>query len=296
MSRMAPQLVEVGRILTRTCGFLSGVTSHSLQPYRGCALGGSLCGVGCYVRHNWWVTRGRPWGTFVEVRTNAAAAYRAEYAAEQRWARRTAGRFGIFLSSSTEPFQPAETTFGITRAVLAEMVQRPPDVLIVQSHSHRMAGCLDFYRQLHGRCDLRLQLSIETDRDALPGLPRSASPVARRLEAAAALHAAGLRVIIAVAPLLPMDDPEAFFARLATVADEVIVDHYIDGDGSPNGCRTRRTALPQAMAAVNPLSVSLEYRREIAQIAERYFPGRVGINAWSPAPPLLELPRPAAST
>ena len=70
--------VAVGRILTRSSGFLQTVSSHSLQPYRGCALGNSLCGVGCYVRHSWYVTRGREWGSFVEARANAADAYARE--------------------------------------------------------------------------------------------------------------------------------------------------------------------------------------------------------------------------
>ena len=71
--------VEVKQILTRTSGFLTTVSSHSLQPYRGCALGNSLCGVGCYVQHNWYLTRGEPWGSFVESRTNAAEAYARQY-------------------------------------------------------------------------------------------------------------------------------------------------------------------------------------------------------------------------
>jgi DNA repair photolyase len=274
------QPVTIGRILTRTCGFLSGVTSHSLQPYCGCALGRSLCGAGCYAQHNWWLTRGRTWGSFVEARLNAAEAYADEYGREQRWARRVLGRFGIFLSSSTEPFQPAEAKFHITRDVLRTMVAKPPDVLIVQSHTHRMADCIGEYLALRDRCELRLQLSIETDRDQLPGLPRSASPVAKRLEAAGRMKQAGLRVTIAVAPLLPIDDPGRFFHSLREVADAVIIDHYIDGDGSCGGARTSRTPLPSAMARVDPRSVTIEHRREIAEIAERFFPGKVGINAW----------------
>jgi len=62
----------VRSILTRTTGYLRTVTSHSLQPYRGCSYGNALCGVGCYVRHNGWVTRGEAWGSFLEARTNAA--------------------------------------------------------------------------------------------------------------------------------------------------------------------------------------------------------------------------------
>ena len=267
----------VRSILTRTSGFLHDVSSHSLQPYRGCALGNSLCGVGCYVQHNIYVTQGRPWGSFVEVRDNAAEAYRRQYESEKAWARRRGG-FGIFLSSSTEPFQPIERSAGITRSVLETMAELPPDFLILQTHSHHVLDCMDVYEPLSRVCDLRFHISVESDRDELPGLPRSASPVAKRIEACAELKSAGQRVVVTVSPLLPMDDPERFFAQLREVCDAVVIDHYVGGDGSADGSRTRKTLLPVAMEAINPLSVCLEYRDEIAAVARRYFPGKVGLN------------------
>ena len=115
--------VEVKGVLTRTSGFLRTVTSHSLQPYRGCTFGRALCGVGCYVRHNNWLTRGAEWGSFLEVRVNAAEVYRAQYSREQAWARRTRGGFSVFMSSSTEPFLPQEDRYRVTRSLLEEEVQ-----------------------------------------------------------------------------------------------------------------------------------------------------------------------------
>src|SRR5881409_794730 len=106
---------RVSRVLTRTSGFLRTVSSHSLQPYRGCTFGRSLCGVGCYVQHNRWVTRAAPWGGFLEARTNASEVYREQYEAERRWARALRGRFVIFLSSSTDPFVPQEERLAVTR-------------------------------------------------------------------------------------------------------------------------------------------------------------------------------------
>ncbi len=88
-----------------------------------------------------------------------------------------------------------------------------------------------------------------------------------------------MRVVITVAPLLPIDDPEAFFARVAGSADAVVLDHFIGGDGSPTGARTLRTALPAAMAEVDPASVTLDYRDRMAAVARRYLPGRVGIGS-----------------
>jgi DNA repair photolyase len=270
---------RVRSVLTRTSGYLLGVTSHSLQPYRGCSYGRSLCGVGCYVQHNRWLTRGRAWGSFLEARVNAAEVYLASCERERRWARRERGRFAVFLSSSTDPFVPQERRLGVSRRVLEAMCERPPDALVVQTHSHRVLDVRDLAVALARRCELRVHLSIESDRETLPGLPPPASPVARRLEAARALRAAGLRVVITVSPLLPIADPEAFFARIAEAADAVVIDHFIGGDGSADGARTRATALPAAMAAVLPDSLELAYRDRVVRVARRWLPGRVGIGA-----------------
>jgi hypothetical protein len=62
------------------------------------------------------------------------------------------------------------------------------------------------------------------------------------------------------------------------VSDAVVIDHYVGGDGSLNGSRTLRTNLPEAMAKIAPESVGLAYREQMAVIARKYFPKRVGIN------------------
>ena len=128
------------------------------------------------------------------------------------------------------------------------------------------------------RCDLRVHLSIESDRDSLPGLPPPAASVERRLAAAATLRDAGLRTVVTVSPLLPIRDPRRFFGRLAELADAVVIDHFIGGDGSPDGARTARTALPVAMEAVHPGSTRLAYRDEMVAIARQVMPGRVGVS------------------
>jgi DNA repair photolyase len=268
----------IRQILTRTCGFLKDVSSHSLQPYCGCALGNSLCGIGCYVQHNIHITKGRPWGAFVEARTNAAAAYQSQYPREQAWARRARGQFGIFLSSSTEPFQPAEKKYRITRSLLETMLDFPPDFLILQTHCPQVTDYLDLYPALAQRTNLRFHISIETDTDRLGALPNPASPIAKRIQAAAQLRDAGLRTVITVSPLLPINNPEKFFADLAHAADAVVIDHFIGGDGSANGARTHRTPLPQAMAQIDPTAITLEYREKIIAIARRHFPNSTGVN------------------
>jgi DNA repair photolyase len=270
----------IKNVLTRTTGFLRTVTSHSLQPYCGCTYGNSLCGAGCYVRHNGRLLKGRAWGSFLEVRTNAAQSYLDNYDAEAAWARRAGaqGLFSIFCSSSTDPFVPQEFRSGITRAILAAMLERPPDRLILQTHSHRVAEYAALLRDLADRCDVRVHVSIETDREEIPGLPPHASSVAKRLAACARLKEAGLWTVVTVSPLLPIADPDGFFARIAEVADAVVVDHYIGGDGSQDGSRTLKTALPAAMRQLDAESTELSYRDRMAAVARRYLPGRVGIS------------------
>ena len=291
---MQVTLREIGNVLTRTTGFLKTVTSHSLQPYSGCTFGNSLCGVGCYVRHNSFVTRGRPWGGFLEVRENAASSYRRHWRPERNWARRRRGGFGIFLSSSTEPFLPHEFRHRVTKRVLEAMLERPPDLLVLQTHSHRVTEYSDLYLDLSQRCRLRVHVSIETDLDAVAGLPRHASSVDRRFEAAERLRRLGLFTVITVSPLLPIRDPERFFRRVGESADRVVIDHFVEGDGTPDGSRTLKTGLPRAMKQIDGSSIDLAYRDRMVQVAQDILPGRVGVSIDGFAGRYLTSSRPMA--
>ena len=166
----------------------------------------------------------------------------------------------------------------VTQQVLRAMIEFPPDFLILQTHSHHVTDYLDLYPTLAGRTQLRFHISIESDLDRLPGLPPPGSSVEKRIHAAECLKGAGMTVVITLSPLLPMLEPRSFFQRLAQVADAVVVDHFIEGDGTPNGSRTFKTALPAAMRQINPKSLTLSYRDEIVAIAGEFFPGRVGVN------------------
>lgn len=275
----------VKNILTRSSGFLLNqdgqglVCSHSLNPYSGCTFGNSLCGVGCYMRANGFVTKGRDWGSFLEVRTNAAESYSTNYQKEKRWAQKERGKFGIFCASATDPFLPQERQFRITEKLLNAMLVSPPDSLILQTHSRFVTDYLEIYSQLAKCCELRFHISIETDRDRLPGLPPPASSVDQRLEACESLSQRGFRVVVIVAPLLPIADPEQFFRRIGQAASAVVIDHFILGDGTPDGRLTKKTPLPMAMSQVEPRSVTLAYRDEIIAIARKVMPGRIGVNA-----------------
>lgn len=275
--RVDATTTEARSILTRTCGYLKTVASHSLQPYRGCSFGHSLCGVGCYVQHNRFITGAAAWGSFVVAKTNAATLYREDNQRERNWTHAHGREFSIFMSSATDPFVPHEKVYGVSRTVLEAMLDAPPDVLILQTHTDRITDSADLIARLADRCRVRVHLSIETDQEKLRGFPAHASSVEKRIRAASALRKLGVRTVVTVAPLLPITDPEAFFQRLSEVSDAVVIDHFIGGDGSKNGSRTKRTRLPELVASIDEASLSLAYRDEIVTIARRVMPGRVGV-------------------
>ncbi len=269
----------IKNVLTVTSGYLDGIATHSLNPYQGCSFGNSLCGVGCYVRHNNWLTKGRAWGSFLEVRANAAESYLANVKTARLQAAGRKQQFGIFMSSSTDPFVPQELKSGVTLAVLKAMVKRPPDELIIQTHNSIVASTdyREVLEQLAQRCKLRVQISIESDQQ-IPGMPGMACSVNVRLHACQTLRNAGIRTVVCVAPLLPLAEPETFFERIELAADAVIIDHFIGGDGSHDGARTRQTPLPAAMEAIHPGSTKLSYQERIVTLARKIMPGRVGVS------------------
>ena len=265
-------------ILTRTSGYLKQVCSHSINPYVGCGFGRSACGVGCYVRHNAWLTKGRDWGSFVEAKTNAPEVYLQTCEAEQRWAHRRDQPFTLFFSSSTEPWQPIEQQYRITRRLLEAMLTHPPDELILQTHATAILDDLPLIARLSEHCRLRVHVSIEGDTERLPGLPPPPATVAGRIELLRQLRDAGIFAVACLSPLYPMEHPAAFFEQLAGAgASAVVIDHFIEGDGTAEGVRTWKTDLPRSMEAVDPESTQLAYRDRIAAIARTYLP--VGISA-----------------
>jgi DNA repair photolyase len=270
--------VQCRSILTRASGYLRQVCSHSLNPYIGCGFGRSGCGVGCYVRHNAWLTKGRDWGGFVDVKSNAPEVYLKTFKAEQRWAHRKQKPFTLFFSSSTDPWQPIEKQYRITHQLLETMLTSPPDELILQTHATAMLDDLSLVAELSRQCRLRVHVSIEGDVGRLPGLPPPPATVAARIEMFRQLSSAGIFAVACLSPLYPMENPPSFFEQLAKAgADAVVIDHFIEGDGTAEGTRTWKTDLPRHMAAVNAESTRLKYRDRIAAIAQSYLP--VGISA-----------------
>jgi DNA repair photolyase len=305
---MRLEVVAARSILTPTGGFLSGFT-HSLNPYRGCAFGNAACGVYCYAAETrYGKDRALPWGSYLLPKAEVAALYREEAA-------RVRGRGGalrLFMSTVTDPYVPQEKRLGLTRALLAAMVDCPPDLLVLQTHTPGPLRDLDLLvalqqarrydtaapgRTLAGGAEpspgsalkptrVVVQVTVETDLARLPGLPPHATPIAARLAALQQIRKAGLPTVAAVSPLLPLGDPVRFADALGERADGVILDHWLLGDGSRNGARTlRRRAhapltLPEALeaAGLGEWNGLERFREVVALFRARLGEHRIGVS------------------
>ena len=246
--RMGKRAIEVRRSVARTalnptCGYLGLGFTHTFNPYGGCGFGRDGCGLYCYAQLVYpALARGgaAAWGDWVDVKINAPELLGRELDRAIAEGKPPA----IYMSSVTDPFQPLEARFGVSRRALDVMLERPPRALVVQTRSPLVRGVLDALQELGRRgATVWLSLSIETDDDdlRLRWMPRTPS-IASRLETARRARARGVAVQATVSPLLPAD-PERLARLLDPVVDRVVVDTLRLGDGRDGA---RRRALPVA--------------------------------------------------
>ncbi|WP_434750923.1 radical SAM protein [Paenibacillus amylolyticus] len=217
-------------LLNKGTGFLNGYT-HTLNPYTGCTFACSYC----YVRQMpVSLFRKGDWGSWVDVKKEASGILAKEL---QR--ARKKGKVTIFMSSSTDPYQPVEAREQITRSLLETMLLYPPDFVLVQTRSPLVTRDIDVLHQLGER--VRVSMTVETDQDDIrKHFTPSAPPIAGRLHALKQLRDAGIPTQVAIAPVLPSS--EQFASTLRPLVQRVCIDDYFMGDGS-EGKRTRRLGM-----------------------------------------------------
>jgi DNA repair photolyase len=213
-------------ILNKGTGYLSGY-SHSLNPYTGCSFGCSYC----YVRRMpVSIFRNAEWGTWVDIKRGAAEVFHKELRRAK-----SKGPITIFMSSSTDPYQPIEYKERVTRSLLEVMVCDPPDFLFVQTRSPLVRRDMDLLQRLGDK--VRVSMTVETDlEDIRRYFTPYAPPISARLKTLEILAQAGVPTQATIAPILPSS--EKFAELLRPLVNRVCVDDYYMGDGS-GGKRTR---------------------------------------------------------
>jgi DNA repair photolyase len=189
-----------------------GMPFHwSLNPYMGCAHRCTFC----YVRH-FEQRADRPsddrYGRSIRVKPNVAEVLRRELG-RPSWAHEE-----VALGTATDPYQPAEGRFRLTRACIVELAASGTPFSIV-TRGPLILRDLDVLRAAAHDVRVSVYVSLPTlDERVWRTTEPGTAPPASRLRAVRALADAGIDVGIGMAPILPglSDAP----AQLAAVVRE----------------------------------------------------------------------------
>ena len=193
--------------------------SWSLNPYMGCAHRCTFCYVRAFERR-----ADRPsderYGRVIRVKLNVAEVLRRELA-RPSWRHEP-----VAIGAATDPYQPAEGRYRLTRACLVELAAaRNPFSLITRGPM--ILRDLDVLRDAAGRADVSVNFSIPTlDDDVWRKTEPGTAHPRQRLRALRALVDAGVKAGVGVAPVLPgiSDRPEQL-AEVVRAAREAGATH-----------------------------------------------------------------------
>ncbi|MGH7529760.1 MAG: radical SAM protein, partial [Gemmatimonadales bacterium] len=193
----------------------TGMDYWSLNPYVGCEFGCSYC----YARyaHRYVVERARDAGRltaaeFAEFRGPGGwEAFERRIFVKQQIAgaleadlRRVPQGETIVIGTATDPYQPAERRFRLTRAVLARLARCEGLSIGIITKSPLVTRDIDVLLRLQQRHELEVYVSVITMDARLIRALETRSPLpAVRLRALARLTAAGVNAGIILAPVLP---------------------------------------------------------------------------------------------
>src|ERR1043166_1269763 len=175
----------------------------SLNPYMGCAHRCTFC----YVRA-FELRADRPaderYGTSIRVKTNVAAVLRRELA-RPSWRRE-----GVAIGAATDPYQPAEGRYRLTRGCLSVLAEAANPFSII-TRGPMIGRGLDVLQEAARRAEVSVTFSVPTlDEEIWRRTEPSTAHPRQRLKAVKTLVEAGINARVGMAPILPgiSDRPE----------------------------------------------------------------------------------------
>jgi DNA repair photolyase len=185
----------------------------TINPYRGCEFACKYC----YARytHEFMEMRdGLEFERKIYVKQNAGWLLRRDLKKVKR------GQ-SIAIGTATDPYQPAERRFEMTRAILEELSNHAGFDVSIISKSNLILRDLDLFHKIASQNNLSLNLTVTTMDVDLARLlePRAPRPDLR-MEAVWKLNEAGLQAGVALAPVLPAitDSPKQLDAVVKAAA------------------------------------------------------------------------------
>jgi DNA repair photolyase len=186
----------------------------SLNPYMGCVHQCTFCYVRAFERR-----ADRPsdhrYGTSIRVKVNVAERLRLEL-----------GRAGwsgghVVIGAATDPYQPAEGRYRLTRACI-EVLRDAANPFDIITRGPLIVRDAELLAEAATRADVSVTFSVPTvDDDVWRTTEPGTAPPRQRLRALKELVAAGVRASVGMAPLLPgLSDHPSSLERVIAAARE----------------------------------------------------------------------------
>lgn len=198
--------VFVRTALTQTA--LSGF-DYCLNPYVGCGHGCRYCYASFMKR---FTGHQEPWGEFVDVKINAPSRLRSQL--------KRAKSGVVAVGTVTDPYQPLEKKYQITRGCLEALLEKQFPVNVL-TRSPLCLRDIDLFKSFK---QVKVGLTVSTHDEAMRKLFEPFSPpIPSRIHALEALHQEGIRTYAFIGPILPLK-PIPLVKMLEEEVDEVLID------------------------------------------------------------------------
>src|SRR5579859_5943281 len=193
----------------------------TINPYRGCEFGCKYC----YARytHEYMELDPTEFEKRIYVKQGAEAYLPQEIARKYSYESAASGGVApehIAIGTATDPYQPAEREYGVTRACLEELVKREGLSISITTKSNQILRDLDLLKRIAEKSALFINMTVSTTRSRLARLlePRAPQP-ALRLAALKQLREAEISAGVFASPLLPgITDREGDLEAVAEAA------------------------------------------------------------------------------
>lgn len=164
---------------------------YYINPYVGCL---HAC-VYCYARFMKRFTNHREkWGRFLDIKVNAPEVLEKELSRKTR-------EGVVLLGSVTDPYQPAEENYKITRRILKPLLHHPSLTVSILTKSDLILRDADLIGGLK-ECETGISITATDDAVGRNLEPRASLP-SKRIKALKVLHEKGITTYAFIGPILP---------------------------------------------------------------------------------------------
>ena len=203
--------MKVKEIFAKTILTKTAIPSfdYCINPYVGCGHGCRYCYASFMKRFTGHL---EPWGEFIDIKVNAPYLLRKQL--------KRARQGIVALSTVTDPYQPIEKKYQLTRKCLEALLEVQFSVNLL-TRSPLCLRDIDLLKQFR---KVEVGFSITTHNEGIKKIFEPYSPsIQARVNTLRALRQEKIRTYVFIGPMLPLD-PKPLVAMLDGLVDEALID------------------------------------------------------------------------